>query len=159
MSVSSQTMVQVSENHSEEALLWLMVIESDELDAPLYLVNNNEEIFSNGQKYDPFPFEVALPPDDGGTPQSLVLKTNNIAPELMDIIRKPTEPPKVRLDLVSTRDIDTVEKSIGFLTVGAVTYDAIDVTFRLTAGKWSGRKTLNNIYNQAEFPALFFALQ
>ena len=127
-----------------------MVIESDELAAPLYLVNNNEEIFSNGQKYDPFPFEVALPPDDGGTPQSLVLKTNNIAPELMDIIRKPTEPP---------RDIDTVEKSIGFLTVGAVTYDAIDVTFRLTAGKWSGRKTLNNIYNQAEFPALFFALQ
>jgi len=159
VSLSNDTVVQVSENHGEEALLWLMTITSDELDAPLYLVNNNEEIVSNGQKYEPFPFEVILPPDDGGKPQNLVLKTYNLAPELMDVIRKPTEPPQVQIDLVSTADLNFVEKSIGFMTVGAVEYDALEVTFQLKAGSWAGRKTLNNIYNQSEFPALFFALQ
>lgn len=159
MSFSYPAVIQVSENHSEEALLWLMTIESDELDSPLYLVNNNEEIVSNGIKYEPFPFEVTLPPDDGGKPQNLTLKTYNLAPELMEVIRQPIEPPRVQLDLVSTADIDTVEKSIGFLNVSAATYDALEVTFQLSAGGWAGRKTLNNIYNQAEFPALFFALQ
>lgn len=159
MSLSSDAVIQVSENHSEEALLWLMTIESDELDAPLYLVNNNEEIVSNGITYEPFPFEVTLPPDDGGKPQNLVLKTYNLAPELMDVIRQPIEPPRVQIDLVSTADLNFVEKSIGFLSVASVTYDALEVTFQLSAGGWAGRKTLNNIYNQAEFPALFFALQ
>ena len=159
MSLSSDAVIQVSENHSEEALLWLMTIESNELDTPLYLVNNNEEIISNGITYEPFPFEVGLPPDDGGKPQNLTLKTYNLAPELMDVIRQPIEPPTVRLDLVSTADLDFVEKSIGFLSVAAATYDALEVTFQLSAGGWAGRKTLNNIYNQAEFPALFFALQ
>lgn len=159
MSLSNDAVVQVSENHGEEALLWLMTITSAELASPLYLVNNNEEIVSNGQKYEPFPFEVILPPDDGGKPQNLVLKTYNLAPELMDVIRKPTEPPQVQIDLVSTADLNFVEKSIGFMTVGAAEYDALEVTFQLNAGGWAGRKSLNNIYNQSEFPALFFALQ
>ncbi len=159
MSLSSDAVIQVSENHGQEALLWLMTITSTELASPLYLVNNNEEIVSNGITYEPFPFEVVLPPDDGGKPQNLVLKTYNLAPELMDVIRQPIDPPQVQIDLVSTADLDTVEKSIGFMTVGAAQYDALEVTFQLNAGGWSGRKTLNNIYNQAEFPALFFALQ
>ena len=159
MTLSSQAVIQVSENHSQEALLWLLTITTTELNEPLYLVNNNEEIISNGQKYDPFPFEVLLPPDDGGKPQNLVLKTHNLAPEMMDVIRKPVEPPRARFDLVSTLDLNTIEKSIGFMTVGAATYDALDVEFQLTAGGWAGRKSLNNVYDQSEFPALFFALQ
>ena len=159
MTISPPVVIQTSENHSTEALFWLLTITSAELEKPLYLVNNNEDIVSNGITYEPFPFEVVLPPDDGGKPQNLVLKTYNVAPELMDVIRKPVEPPQVRIDLVSTLDLDAIEKSIGFMTVGAASYDALEVSFQLTAGGWAGRKTLNNIYDQAEFPALFFAIQ
>ena len=112
MTLSSDAVIQVSENHGQEALLWLMTITSTELASPLYLVNNNEEIVSNGITYEPFPFEVVLPPDDGGKPQNLVLKTYNLAPELMDVIRQPIDPPQVQIDLVSTADLDTVEKSM-----------------------------------------------
>jgi len=159
MTLSSQAQTQVSENHSADALLWLLTIESTELAAPLRLVNNNEDIFSNGNKYEPFPFEVGLPPDDGGKPQNLILKTYNLAPEFMDLIRRTEDPPIFQIDLVSTRDLDFVEKSISFMSVAGVEYDALDVTFTLTAGSWAGRKSLNNVYNQAEFPALFFAIQ
>ena len=150
---------QVSEQHSGDALFWLMTITSDQLPEPLYLVNNNEPVVSQRIPYEPFPFEVILPPDDGGKPQNLVLKTYNLSSEFMDLIRQPVEPPKVQIDLVSSKNPDFIEKSIGFLTVGGASYDALEVTFQLTAGGWAGRKSLNNIYNQAEFPALFFALQ
>ena len=157
--ITSTTLVQVSEQHSEEALFWLLKIDSPELDEPLYLVNNTEPVVSLRIPYEPFPFEIGLPPDDGGRPQNLVLKTYNLSPEFMDLIRRPIEPPSVRVQLVSSRNPDFIEKEFGFLTVGGATYDQLDVTFQLTAGGWANRKTLNNIYNQAEFPALFFALQ
>lgn len=157
--ISNGTIVQVSEQHSDDALFWLLKIDSPELDYPLYLVNNNEPVVSMFIPYEPFPFEIGLPPDDGGRPQNLVLKTFNLSPEFMDLIRRPIEPPTVRVQLVSSKNPDFIEKEFGFLTVGGATYDQLEVTFQLTAGGWANRKTLNNIYNQAEFPALFFALQ
>ena len=157
--MSEQLEQQVSANHSDDALFFLMTIESPELDEPLYVVNNNEAVVSRGVTYEAFPFEVVLPGDDGGAPKDLELKTYNLSDEFMDLIRQTTEPPLVKLELVSSADMDFVEKTIDFMALGAADYDALTITFTLISNQFSSRNTLKNAYGQNEFPGLFFALQ
>lgn len=150
---------QVSANHSDEAIFFLMTIESPELNEQIYAVNNNEAIVSRGRTYEAFPFEVRLPPDDGGAPKDLQLVTYNLSEDFMDLVRQTTEPPTVKLELISSRDPDVVEKTIDFMSLGGAQYDALNITFTLIANNFAARKTLQSTYNQAEFPGLFFALQ
>lgn len=150
---------EVGANHSDEAIFFLVTITSPQLDSPLYLVNNNEPITSRNQVYEPFPFDLVLPPDDGGVPKGLTLNTYNLGEEMMDLIRQTTEPPMFKFEIVSTRDIDTPEKTIDFMEVRGAEYDALSVSFTLAASNWGARKTLQAQYSQAEFPGLFFALQ
>lgn len=146
-------------DHDDHAIFFLMNITSPQLDQPLYLVNNNEAIISRGVVYEPFPFDVVLPPDDGSKPQALKLNTFNLSPEFMDLVRQTQEPPLVKFEIVSTRDLNVVEKSIDFMQVGAAEYDALSVSFTLASSNFGARKTLQAMYSQVEFPGLFFALQ
>jgi hypothetical protein len=77
----------------------------------------------------------------------------------MDLVRQTTEPPLVKLELVSSVDMDFVEKTIDFMALGAADYDALTITFTLISNQFSSRNTLKNAYGQNEFPGLFFALQ
>jgi hypothetical protein len=146
-------------DHSDEAIFFLLTITSPELSEPLYLVNNNASVLSRGRVYEPFPFEVVLPPEDGGKPKALKLNTYNLSPEFMDLVRQTNEPPLVKFEIVSTRDMDQVEKVIDFMQVGAAEYDAVTVSFTLVSSQFGARKTLQAMYSQNEFPGLFFALQ
>ena len=159
MSVTVEFENDLTANHSDEALLFLMTITSEELNEEIYCVNNNEAVVSRGRTFEAFPFEIRLPPEDGGTPKDLKLVTYNLSDEFMDLVRQAQSPPEVKLELVSTRDLDEVEKTIDFMSVGGATYDALTITFTLIANNFSARKTLQATYNQAEFPGLFFALQ
>lgn len=150
---------QVSDEHSDEALLWLMEINAPEIGETLYVVNNNEEVFAQGRTYTPYPFEVILPPDNGGKPANLKLLTYNLDPRFIDLVRQTTEPPSVKIELVSTRDLNVPEKTINFMVLTGAEYDALTITFTLASSNWHSRKTLQATYQQAEFPGLFFALQ
>ena len=146
-------------NFVDPAYLFLLRIESEQLFDTLYLVNNNEPIVSRNREYEPFPFEVVLPPDDGQKPQSLKLITFNVHPEFIDLIRQAVEPPQVMLEMVTTADLDHVEKRVDFMSVASVSYDALSITFDLASSSVFTRATLRGKYTQSEFPALFFALQ
>ena len=148
-----------SHNIVDPVYLFLLTINSSELSEPIYLVNNNEEILSRGKAYQPFPFEVILPPDDGQKPQNLKLVTFNVHPEMINLIRQTVEPPTVLIELVTTADLDFVEKSVDFMSVVSAQYDALNVTFDLASSSVFTRSTLRGKYTQSEFRGLFFALQ
>jgi hypothetical protein len=156
VSVSS-LQVHVNNQHQEYAFLWLMTIQ--DTSTTLHVVNNLEDVTSNGQVFTAFPFEVTLPPDDGGTPQSLKVTTVNASRDLIEIIRGTLEPPTVRLDLITSNNPDLIHKTIDFMQVGGVEYDALTVGFDLVSSSAFARKTQQHVYNQAEFPGLFYALQ
>ena len=158
MSISS-LQVHVNNQHQEHAFLWLMTIRDAETNTTLRVVNNLEDVTSNGQVYTAFPFEVTLPPDDGGTPQSLKVTTVNASRDLIEIIRGTLEPPTVRLDLITSNNPNLIHKTIDFMQVGGVEYDALTVGFDLVSSSAFARKTQQHTYNQAEFPGLFYALQ
>ncbi len=158
MSISS-LQVHVNNQHQEHAFLWLMTIRDAESNTTLRVVNNLEDVNSGGQVYTAFPFEVTLPPDDGGTPQSLKVTTVNASRDLIEIIRGTLEPPTVKLDLITSNNPNLIHKTIDFMQVGGVEYDALTVGFDLVSSSAFARKTQQATYNQAEFPGLFYALQ
>ncbi len=158
MSISS-LQVHVNNQHQEHAFLWLMTIRDAESNTTLRVVNNLEDVNSGGQVYTAFPFEVTLPPDDGGTPQSLKVTTVNASRDLIEIIRGTLEPPTVKLDLITSNNPNLIHKTIDFMQVGGVEYDALTVGFDLVSSSAFARKTQQHTYNQAEFPGLFYALQ
>ena len=98
-------------DHDDHAIFFLMNITSPQLSEPLYPVNNNDAIYSRGRLYEPFPFEVVLPPDDGAKPQALKLNTFNLSPEFMDLVRQTQEPPLVKFEIVSTRDLNVEQNA------------------------------------------------
>lgn len=157
--VNQRLSSQVSWNHSEEALLWLMEIQSDELNETLYVVNNNEDIVSRGITYKAFPFSIELPENDPVKAGNIKVVTYNVSEEFMDLVRQTLSPPRVKIELVSTLDLDDPDKTIDFMQLGGAEYDAVNLSFTLISSNFGARKTLQAMYTQDEFPALFFALQ
>ena len=150
---------QVNSMHGEAAYLFLLTITDPESSTKLHVVNNLEPVVSNGIKYEAFPFEIVLPPDNGAAPASVKVKTVNVGAELMEILRGTLDPPKVKLELVLSDAPDVVEKTIDFMVLRSLEYDINNVSFDLTSSSIFARKTCTGIYSQNEFPGLLFSLQ
>ena len=95
------------------------------LNGPLRVVNNLQNLTSNGNVYAAFPFQVTLPADgiDGSPRVRLVL--DSIDRSIILAIRSipPGEPPTVQVDLVLASQPDIVEISFPNLTLRNVEYD------------------------------------
>jgi len=150
---------QINSMHGEVAYLFLLTITDPESSTVLHVVNNLEPVVSNGIKYEAFPFEIVLPPDNGAAPASVKVKTVNVGAELMEILRGTLDPPKVKLELVLSDAPDVVEKTIDFMVLRSLEYDINSVSFDLTSSSIFARKTCTGIYSQNEFPGLLFSLQ
>lgn len=155
---------QINSMHGEVAYLFLLtIVEANPPDPNnplvLHVVNNLEPVESRGIKYEAFPFEIVLPPDNGAAPASVKVKTVNVGAELMEILRATLDPPKVKLELVLSNDPDVVEKTIDFMVLRSLEYDINSVSFDLTSSSIFARKTCTGIYSQNEFPGLLFSLQ
>jgi len=144
-----------------DALLWLLTFTDDDTNVVLRAVNNLEAVTSNGELFEPFPFELVLPPDDGKKPQNLTVAFPNVGRELMTLVREypPGVHPQVRFDLVLSSAPDTIEKTVDFMEVISVSYDAMAINFQLASSSIFARKTCSATYNQAEFPGLFWGLR
>lgn len=144
-----------------EALFWLLTFTDPDDGTVLRAVNNLEDVTSRGDVFTAFPFGVVLPPDDGQKIASLDLVFPNVGRELMQLVREyePGLKPKVKMELVLSLDPDTVEKTVDFMEVADVNYDALDITFNLVSSSIFNRKTCTGTYNQSEFPGLFWGLK
>ena len=149
----------VNEQHGDVAYFFLMTISDPESKTVLHVVNNLENVVSRGVEYHAFPFEIELPPDDGTAPAGVKVVTYNIGRELMQILRGTLDPPKVKIELVLSEDLDVVEKTMDFMVLRNLSYDAQSVSFELASSSIFARKTCTGKYTQVEFPGLLFNLQ
>lgn len=95
------------------------------LNGPLRVVNNLENMTSNGNVYTAFPFKVTLPAEgiDGSPRVRLVL--DSIDRSIIQAIRgiPPGDPPTVQVDLVLASQPDVIDISFPNLTLRNVDYD------------------------------------
>ncbi len=139
---------------SSAAWLFLLTVEAKGK-PPLYLVNNNEVLVSNGIEYQPFPFALKLPDDTGERLPKIQLNISNISNEIIEAIRAESTPPTLSIDLVSSAFPDIVEKRLDFLTLRSVTYDANSITADLEVSNVMSSGFPAEVYDPVHYPGLF----
>jgi hypothetical protein len=137
-------------------LVWLFLLTiSTPNDPPLLLVNNNEEVVSRGKTFFPYPFRMQLPDDTGDKLPVVKLQIDNIAGEIIKAIREFTEPPKIKVEMITNLYPDTVEKSLDSLQLRTVNYDSITIQGDLSVVNVLSVKFPSEEYSPVHYPTLF----
>ena len=150
----------IYQSSTNEAFLWLLTI-STLKQAPftgeiIRLVNNMVDVESRGNNFTAYPFNISLPVEDGSKALSLTLTIDNVDQLLVEAIRGFLEPPQMKLELVLSSDFNAVEKTIDFLRLGNVEYDAMQMRGQLRPNNVLGNAFPASNYDPSQFPALFY---
>jgi Domain of unknown function (DUF1833) len=160
MSRSMSTLFKTMANASEtgEVLLALVTIDSPSIvGGPLRVVQDLQNITSNGNVYSAFPFEIRLANDDDQGPAKITLTLDNIDRTMAAAIKgiPPQDPPSVTVEIVVASAPNTVEITMSGLTLKNVTGDA----FRIDGELWMDEEDLlpfpEGSFTPTYFPGLF----
>lgn len=118
---------------SQESNLPLVLIEIDHADLadPIRVVNNKENITSNGEIFVGYPFEVFLPDSKEDSPPTAKLKIDNVSREIGQAIRSISSPPSVVIRIVRMETPDIIEAEFVGMKLRHVSYDALSVEGKL----------------------------
>jgi len=122
---------------------------------PMYFVNNNEKVVSRGVTYEPFPFALILPEDTGDRLPKVTITISNISGEIIQAIRAQSTAPDMKVEMVSSAYPDIVEKTLDFLQLRSVNYDAITITGQLEVVNVLTKGFPSESYDPVHFPGLF----
>jgi len=153
--VTQANIVHLQETSSEVA--WLYLLEITPPAGPvLRLVNNIEPITSRGNVYQPYPFRLVLPDQQEGQLPKVKIEIDVIAGEIIEAVRGFAEPPSFKVELISTAYPDIPEKTLDFLKLRAVTYDAMILQADMEVVNILSAKFPFEEYDPVSYPALFY---
>lgn len=109
---------------TDEIPLVLVTIEHDDLSQPIRVVNNIEDIESQGFTFIGCPFELEEPGDDPNGPTDARLKIDNVSRQIVAAVRLISSPPTVTIQSILASDPDNPEYSISGLTLRDAMWDA-----------------------------------
>jgi len=119
------------------------------------VVNNIEDVVSNGVTYTAYPFNITMMNQNDSAPK-ISLSIDNIDRHLTEMIREQLEAPIFTLQMVLSNDLDYVEKTIDFLELTDVTYNAFTITGTLVSSDILSRNFPSEKYTPAAYPGLFY---
>lgn len=160
MSRALSTLFKTMGNAQEtgEVLLALVTIDSPSIiGGPLRIVQDLQNITSNGNVYTAFPFEIRLAGDSDDGPAKIMLTVDNIDRTMAAAIKgiPPSTPPTVKVEIVIASQPDVVEISMPNLLLKNVTGDA----FRIDGELWMDEEDLmpfpEGSFTPPNFPGLF----
>jgi hypothetical protein len=154
MPISAQNTPSLLGTSTDVVWMYLLTITANG-SPPLYLVNNNEPVTSRGIEYLPYPFALVLPQDFGDQLPQVQISIDNISLEIVEFIRSELTPPGIKVELVTSAYPDIVEKSLDFLQLRDVTYDAMAITGTLEVVNVLNTRFPAETYDPTRYPALF----
>lgn len=108
---------------TDQVYLELLTLTHPSLVAPIYLVNNTESVTSGGHTFEPWPFQMQLPDDDGAQIPQVTLVADMVDQSVGLAIQALKYPmPGAKYQVVLADTPDTVE-------AGPYKFDAISVTY------------------------------
>jgi len=121
----------------------------------IYLVNNIDNVTSDGNVHQAFPMRVTLPVDDGETQREVALEFDNVALELIDEIRSVSDFIDVRIQMVLASDPDVIEIEIGEMKIRNIQYDQNTISAKLFIDDFLNIELTSEKYLPTNFPGLF----
>ena len=138
---------------TDEVYLFLAAIEYS--GGTLYIVNNSENVTSNGQEYTAYPFEVR-PPDEGGSGSSRARMTVcNVDRELVPFIRTQKGLPTLTLSVILASDPDSIQWGPMTFLGTDISYNADTVTIQWDTDRFAREPYPGDRISALTFPGLF----
>jgi len=127
------------------------------LGGPLRVINDLQNMVSDGNTYLAFPFQITLPGDGEEGRPTLRLVLDNIDRSIVQAIRSipVSTPPTVQVDLVLASQPDDVEISFPSLTLRNVEYDVFVVSGDLALDEDDREPLPSASFTPQLFPGLF----
>lgn len=130
-SLSTTARAAIYAQETGEVFLLLLTIDHDDLDSPIRVVDNTEDVTSRGDTYVAFPFDIALPDESPDSISAVRLTIDNVDRQVVDALRSISTPATVTLEVVLASDPDTVEAGPFDLSLRSADYTAEVVTAEL----------------------------
>lgn len=119
------------------------------------LVNNSEDIISNGETFTAFPMRIRLPMDDGESTREVSIEFDNVSLTLIDELRTVTSPIDVKIDMILSSNPDDIQISLDELKMRNVTYNKQIVSARLYLDSFLNVELTSERYSPKLYPGLF----
>lgn len=153
--LTSATLAAIYADSTDKVFLHLLTIDHPDLSAPVRLVNNTEDITSNGDVYTAFPFQAVIPPEVEGELPRVQLVIDNVSQLLIADIRSiQSPPPTITLDLIVADSPDTIEATFDF-TLKAVDYDAFTIQAQIAYEDILSEPFPAQRFTPTTFPGMF----
>lgn len=143
----------------------LVTIDHEELDAPIRLssdptVRLSDEplrygTISNGEEYDFVLLSVSLPDEEEDTPPAASLVIENVAADMVALVRSVATPLTVDLALVLASAPDALEEHYRWFRSTKISYDAATVSIDLIREPLSTEPWPAQRMTKSRFPGLF----
>lgn len=154
MTISAELLAQLYYQDSTDPFLTLVTMSSTEF-STIRLVNNPENIVSNGQTFQAFPFKLRLPVDDGETAREVSIEFDNVSLELIDEIRTATKNIDVKIEMILASRPNEIQISIEELKIQSVEYNKDKVSAKLFIDGFLNTALTSETYGPLNFPGLF----
>ena len=119
------------------------------------LVNNSEDMVSNGETFTAFPMRIRLPMDDGESTREVSIEFDNVSLTLIDELRTVTSPIDVKIDMILSSNPDDIQISLDELKMRNVTYNKQIVSARLYLDSFLNVELTSERYSPKLYPGLF----
>jgi hypothetical protein len=149
------TQANIAANAISSSVAWLTLLTFTLPDRdPLRVVNNTLDVVSRGNTFLACGFEIILPVDDGDTMPTVKLTIPNADREIVEWIRGFATAPTLMMEIILSNSPDVVERSIDWMRLADVTYDALQVTGTLAVENVLSAGFPGEKYSPVRFPAL-----
>ena len=130
MDISEELKQDAWANESDLPLI-LLTISHASLADDIRVVNNKENITSDGLEYIAFPFDIQLPDSKEDSQPSAKLTISNVSREIGLAIRSISTPPSVSITVVRQDTPDVMEAQFVGMRLNNVQYNMMTVTANL----------------------------
>lgn len=154
-SLSTTAKQAIFAQQTSEVFLLLLTINHADLASPIYVVNNTEDVVSNGNTFQAIPFRFQLPGEDGESLSQVTLTIDNVSKLLVTGVRSISTPLDLKLQVVLNSDPDTVEAGDFDMKIRDVSYNALQMSGRCNFNDLLNEPYPAHTYNPVDYPGLF----
>jgi hypothetical protein len=153
--LSATAKAAVFAQETSEVILAILTIDHSSMATPIRVVNDYNNIVSQGETYLGFPFDITFPDDSESQLPSAKLTIDNVDRQIVEAIRTLTGPATMSLSLILQSTPDTIERGPYELQMRNVEYDAMTVSADLLNDDIFNEPYPGHAYTPANFPGLF----
>lgn len=149
---------------TSEAFIALLTIDHENFEQPIRVASDSYEVLpdagvrgvlSRGDEYIYLPFTIELPQeDDSGVTQARI-SVDNISREIVAAVRTATSSLTVKLEIVLSSDVDSVEVSVDDFKLERVTYDVFTVSGTISLEYFELEPFPKARFTPSSFPGIF----